>query len=470
MEGNVGGSSIYLIGVLVVENGKQTPFFFWADNQAAEKEIFTRFCEFLSGLDDVHLFHYGRYESRVFKRMLPLVSMDRVKDIFLNRSTNVLSMIYSRIYFPTYSNQLKDIGQYLGCTWSDPASSGMQSIVWRTQWEISHDEGLKNLLIRYNQEDCGALKTITEFIDTLPNSGGTASGCVPSPEVGFADEVGRDDRPNSEWGHKASAFDGYDAIVKCAYFDYQRNKVCVRTDDRLRKIVAREKRGKRKLSYRINESVEVRQLKCHYCKSKNVSRDPDKHHARDSFDLRFFQGGMKRWVTRYTAQIHTCLNCGMKPVPLKFRKQKAFGHNLMAWAMHQHVCNRITYEDVSRTIQDCFGLPVGAPRIYKFKRALAQYYEPTYRKVLQKLMNGKLLHADETTVKLQQSSGYVWVFASQEEVVYMYRDTRKTYFLHELFKDFRGVLITDFYTGYDSLPCPQQKCLAHLIRDIMNIC
>ncbi len=81
-------------------------------------------------------------------------------------------------------------------------------------------------------------------------------------------------------------------------------------------------------------------------------------------------------------------------------------------------------------------------------------------------MSGKVLHADETTVKLQQNSGYVWVFASPEEVVYMYRATRKTDFLHELLKDFKGVLITDFYTGYDSLPCPQQKCLVHLIRDI----
>jgi hypothetical protein len=32
--------------------------------------------------------------------------------------------------------------------------------------------------------------------------------------------------------------------------------------------------------------------------------------------------------------------------------------------------------------------------------------------------------------------------------------------------DFKGVLVSDFYSGYDSLPCPQQKCLVHLIRDL----
>ncbi len=33
-------------------------------------------------------------------------------------------------------------------------------------------------------------------------------------------------------------------------------------------------------------------------------------------------------------------------------------------------------------------------------------------------------------------------------------------------KDFNGVLVSDFYTGYDSLDCKQQKCLVHLIRDM----
>lgn len=31
---------------------------------------------------------------------------------------------------------------------------------------------------------------------------------------------------------------------------------------------------------------------------------------------------------------------------------------------------------------------------------------------------------------------------------------------------FDGVLISDFYAGYDSLPCLHQKCLIHLVRDL----
>jgi hypothetical protein len=31
---------------------------------------------------------------------------------------------------------------------------------------------------------------------------------------------------------------------------------------------------------------------------------------------------------------------------------------------------------------------------------------------------------------------------------------------------FKGVLVSDFYAAYDSMPCPQQKCLLHLMRDL----
>src|SRR5437867_7591822 len=33
-------------------------------------------------------------------------------------------------------------------------------------------------------------------------------------------------------------------------------------------------------------------------------------------------------------------------------------------------------------------------------------------------------------------------------------------------KDFKGVLVSDFYTCYYSLECKQQKCIVHLIRDL----
>jgi len=82
------------------------------------------------------------------------------------------------------------------------------------------------------------------------------------------------------------------------------------------------------------------------------------------------------------------------------------------------------------------------------------------------MVQGHLIHADETKVGLRDNIGYIWVLATLEEVLYIYRPTREAGFLHELLKGFKGVLVSDFYPGYDSLNCLQQKCLIHLIRDL----
>ena len=111
-------------------------------------------------------------------------------------------------------------------------------------------------------------------------------------------------------------------------------------------------------------------------------------------------------------------------------------------------------------------MTVGIQEIHEFKSLLARYYRSTYRKLLAKIIRGPVLHADETSVKLRSGTGYVWVFASLEEVVYFYKPTREGEFMRELLSDFKGVLVSDFFAAYDSIGCPQQKCLIHLMRDM----
>jgi len=58
------------------------------------------------------------------------------------------------------------------------------------------------------------------------------------------------------------------------------------------------------------------------------------------------------------------------------------------------------------------------------------------------------------------------VLTSMEDVVFLYKPSRETGFLQDLLRDFKGVLLCDFYPGYESLSCEQQACLIHLIRDM----
>jgi hypothetical protein len=60
------------------------------------------------------------------------------------------------------------------------------------------------------------------------------------------------------------------------------------------------------------------------------------------------------------------------------------------------------------------------------------------------------------------------VLTDGKRVVFKLTETREATFVHEFLSDYKGVLISDFYPGYDSVPCRQQKCWVHLIRDLNN--
>ena len=98
---------------------------------------------------------------------------------------------------------------------------------------------------------------------------------------------------------------------------------------------------------------------------------------------------------------------------------------------------------------------------------MAKRYRKTCDRILGRIVGGQLAHADETEVNLGGGGGkgYVWVLTNLEDVLYLYKSSREAKFLQDLLKGFKGVLVSDFYPGYDSLPCQQQKCLIHLIRD-----
>jgi hypothetical protein len=113
-----------------------------------------------------------------------------------------------------------------------------------------------------------------------------------------------------------------------------------------------------------------------------------------------------------------------------------------------------------------FGFSIPRSTLNEHKVKAAGYYAETKQQILDHIVRGSLVHADETRANIKGKSAYVWVLTSLHEVVYIYADTRDGELIQELLSDFKGVLVSDFYAAYDSIDCPQQKCLIHLMRDL----
>jgi predicted RecB family nuclease len=113
-EGDPERGFVYLIGLTVVGDGTERHYSLWADNETEERSIFKQFLDAVARRPDFTLFYYGRYERIFLRRMRKVAPGKKLVDRVLRNSCNIVSVIHAGIYFPTYSNGLKDVGAYLG--------------------------------------------------------------------------------------------------------------------------------------------------------------------------------------------------------------------------------------------------------------------------------------------------------------------------------------------------------------------
>ena len=468
-EGSEDGGFVYLLGVLVIEGESQKMHSFWADGPDQEAEAFDGFLDLMDGREDFVLFYYGSYESRLVRRMRKVVKRTKLVDRLLDNAVNVLAVIHSNVYFPTFSNGLKDVARYLGCTWTDENSSGLQSLVWRAHWEQARDQCWKDKLLTYNSEDCAALRKVTEFVQAVGEavrSRGEQGGVSPgSPAITWADEI---EIPSSRrgWCRPNFTLEDFDHINRCAYFDYQREKVFLRTNGVVRRACRGAGKRRKRFKLPANRVVEFKSDACPRCKGTHLRLDSRKVISKLAYDLKFTTGGIRCQVIRCTTVRYKCRDCGLTFVTKPYKRRDKHQHGLKSWAVYLLVVHRISLHQVEVMFEDFFGLRVRTMEVLAIKILMARRYRQTLKGILARIVAGGLVHIDETEVKLHNSKGYVWVLASMEDVVYIYRPNRETDFLRDLLRDFKGVLVSDFYPGYESLPCEQQACLVHLIRDM----
>jgi Transposase IS66 family len=140
--------------------------------------------------------------------------------------------------------------------------------------------------------------------------------------------------------------------------------------------------------------------------------------------------------------------------------------NLRAYFIYHIVGLHVPQLTMRRSLNRLFGFDLTPGTLHDFKVVASRWYLDTKRKILERIVNGTLVHADETRANIKGHLAYVWVLTNLREVVYILAESREGETIKELLKGFHGVLVSDFYAAYSAIACPQQKCLVHLMRDL----
>jgi predicted RecB family nuclease len=455
----------YLIGVRVGTGDDAVQQSFWADDENGEKEIWTDFLSVLSAITNPQIIHFGSYETLFLKRMSKRYGGPRENSpasTAIDHAVNLLSFVFAQVYFPTHSNGLKDIAEYLGFKWSAAPRSGLEAIVWRSRWEASRDLNEKQALLRYNREDCEAVELVAKRLIDLYH--GMFANDRSQNDVILASEIKPASSFPLRFGRNTFAVPELEIINKAAYWHYQRERVYVKSRPKYKR--ERERHLTRRRAPIPNATIECpRVSRCPSCKCGRVYSNGKR--SKIVVDLKFMRHGIKRWITRYVVVHHRCSSCGScfyTRDPCWPRSK--YGPGLAAYTVYQNIELHLPQARVAASVKELFGLCISRAKTNQIKAMMAQTYADTYDDILKRLCSGSLLHIDETSASVMGKNAYVWVLTSMEEVAYFYSPTREGDTIQAMLRNFSGVLVSDFYAAYDAIDCPQQKCLIHLIRDM----
>jgi predicted RecB family nuclease len=463
----------YLIGARVETPGSFVQHSFWADDVADAPRIWKDFLTLLAGVPNPCLIYYGSFEKTFLKQMCDRFggptpeAPDVVKAI--DRPVNLVSAIFSQVYFPVFSNGLKQVAGSLGFKWSEPDASGLLSVAWRARWNVSKHEDLRQKLITYNAEDCEALTLVAQTITRLATQD-TKGTSGPSGPSGETEVVNTDDLRHpliNKWRDFSSPLSELEFITMAAHWDYQRDRIYVRTSKRIRRRARRP--PTRDQVWRVDKVVTIDNPdRCPRCQAKGAKRGATRN--RIVQEMVFSRSALKRRVVRYQYQPYWCPICrkpfGLDKGVLRRGRHRIHGRSLIAYIFYNVIELYIPMQVVAKSLNRLFGLNLLPCTIKWFKAQSAVYYADTQQQILRRIISGSLVHADETHFSVLGKPAYVWVFTNMHEVAYVYSETREGGLAQATLDTFKGVLVSDFYAIYDSLHCPQQKCLIHLIRDL----
>jgi predicted RecB family nuclease len=471
IEGIPDQDAYYLFGLIVCQDEVSTYHSFWANTLDDEEKIWHQLLAKVSEYPDAPIYHYTNYELKAFRQLAK--RYDTAAEQLSKRLNNLNSYIYGKIYFPAYSNRLKELGGIIGAKWSSPDASGLQSLVWRHQWEKKQDTNFQAILIQYNQDDCQALQSLLSFLLEITRESEN------SDNIASIDKYKEKRTPVQE-----EISEQFQEIFKLAHFKYDQNKIIFRQAEKLseedriakrkensrnarkgqqKKYLERKRKAQRKIQVPDGEVCP----KCNHSPLKRTSVISRRH----IIDLILMRSGMRKVVNEYSGFQGYCTECQRNQIPPGIKKygiKQAYGHGIGAWIVYQRMELRLSYENIVKSIKEQFNENIGPSSCMDLIKRFALYYAETKEIILRNLLQNEFIHADETRANIQGENWYVWVFTDGVNTIYQLHRSREGEIARAFFANYKGVVISDFYAGYDSVECEQQKCWIHLIRDLNN--
>ena len=182
---------------------------------------------------------------------------------------------------------------------------------------------------------------------------------------------------------------------------------------------------------------------------------------------------VKAEVVEHQARERRCRCCGwvgrgeLPDLGAQAGRHRRLGWSVAAWAAALRTELRLPLRQVQWLLDRAFGVRLSTGALSGLLDETARAGRGAYDALLAEARASPVVHIDETHWREDGQNGYVWTVSTPTVRLFHYTKSRAGAVAERLLgSDGTAAVVSDFYGAYDRLARTQQRCWAHLLRDL----
>ena len=152
--------------------------------------------------------------------------------------------------------------------------------------------------------------------------------------------------------------------------------------------------------------------------------------------------------------------------PVEVPDKGIFGKNLQTQITLLRFDDRLPLRKTISAIERQYKVTLTSKAVYDVTKRVADKATLYYEKIKQKIRRTTNLHIDETKIKIQGKTHWLWIFRSRKNVFFVIHKERNRNVLDEILGySYRGIIICDGLSAYEQYTKYLQRCWAHILRE-----
>jgi len=152
--------------------------------------------------------------------------------------------------------------------------------------------------------------------------------------------------------------------------------------------------------------------------------------------------------------------------PVEMPDKGLFGKNLQTQITLLRFDDRLPLRKTISAIERQYKTTITSKAVYDITKRVADKATPEYEKIKHKIRRATHLHIDETKIKIQGKTHWLWIFRSKNNVFFVIHKKRNRTVLDEILGyKYRGIIICDGMSAYEEYTKYLQRCWAHILRE-----